>query len=93
MVVLTPAVLLELVSALGPMGFVFWIFHRTTTVTIPRLAKQFEDAVEQSRKDYQALRNNEIDAFNRALQLAQDEKRLLLEHLLRLDTKARGDEP
>lgn len=46
--------LTQLVSALGPMGFVMWLVHRTTTVTIPRLAKSFEEALDRERADYKA---------------------------------------
>ncbi|HSC15014.1 MAG TPA: hypothetical protein VLI71_07845 [Gammaproteobacteria bacterium] len=46
--------LTQLISALGPMGFVMWLVHRTTTHTIPRLAKSFEEALDRERADYKA---------------------------------------
>jgi len=48
-------VMVELVSALGPMGFVFWLVWRTTSHTIPRLAQSFEEAVEKQRQDFKEL--------------------------------------
>lgn len=46
------SLLTQLISALGPMGFVMWLVHRTTTHTIPRLAKSFEEALDRARADY-----------------------------------------
>jgi hypothetical protein len=45
-------VMTQLVSALGPMGFVMWLVWRTTNHTIPRLAKSFEDAIDRQRGEF-----------------------------------------
>lgn len=74
--------LTQLVSALGPMGFVMWLVHRTTTHTIPRLAKQFEEATERARQDYVKLRHEEASAMRELVAELQEEKRLLLSKLL-----------
>lgn len=45
----------QLVSALGPMGFVMWLVYRTTHYTIPRLAKGFEEAIDRQRNDFKEI--------------------------------------
>ena len=44
--------LLNLISDLGALGFILWLVHRTTTHTVPRLARSFEDAVERQRQTF-----------------------------------------
>lgn len=48
-------IMVDLISALGPMGFVFWLVWRTTSHTIPRLAKGFEDGIEKQRQDFKEM--------------------------------------
>lgn len=56
-------VMLQLVSNLGAIGFIFWLVHRTTTHTIPRLAKGFEDATAEQRKDFKEMLENQRQDF------------------------------
>lgn len=46
---------LNLISNLGAMGFVLWMSFRLTNHTIPRLATQFEEAVERQRQDFKDI--------------------------------------
>lgn len=48
-------VMVDLIAALGPMGFVFWLVWRTTSHTIPRLAQRFEEGMERQRQDFKEI--------------------------------------
>jgi hypothetical protein len=53
--------LVSLIGDLGALGFILWITHRLTTHTIPRLAKQFEEATEKQRQDFrEALKEQRV---------------------------------
>lgn len=58
----------QLISALGPMGFVMWLVWRTTNHTIPALAKSFEDSVERQRADFRASLTEQRADFLAALE-------------------------
>lgn len=64
--------LMELVTALGPMGFVMWLVHRTTTHTIPRLAKSFEQSVERQRVDFKEMFRDQRSDYERMMTREQD---------------------
>lgn len=51
-------ILTQLLTALGPMGFVFWLVWRTTSHTIPRLARSFETGIEKQRQDFKEILTN-----------------------------------
>lgn len=55
MAVSTTSIMVDLISALGPMGFVFWLVWRTTSHTIPRLANDFRDGIEKQRQDFKEM--------------------------------------
>lgn len=61
------AILTDLVSALGPMGFVMWLVWRTTHHTIPRLAKSFEDAIDRQRADFKEMAMHQRQDFAREM--------------------------
>lgn len=71
----------QLVSALGPMGFVMWLVYRTTNHTIPRLAKSFEDAGDRQRSDFKEALGDQRDAFSREM---ERERQVHAEHMGRL---------
>lgn len=48
-------IMIDLIAALGPMGFVFWLVWRTTSHTIPRLAQRFEEGIEKQRQDFKDM--------------------------------------
>lgn len=58
-------ILMELITALGPMGFVMWLVHRTTTHTIPRLAKSFEDNIRNQRDDFKEMMTQQRSDYER----------------------------
>jgi hypothetical protein len=64
--------LTSLVSALGPMGFVMWLVYRTTNHTIPRLAKNFEEALDRQRMDFKEIISNQRADFARELERERD---------------------
>ena len=68
----SPELLTQLVSALGPMGFVMWLVWRTTNHTIPRLAQAFEEAIERQRTDFKAMMKEQRDDLHRFLEREQD---------------------
>lgn len=84
----------QLVSALGPMGFVMWLVYRTTNHTIPRLAKSFEDAGDRQRSDFKEALNDQRDAFSREMererQVHTEQMGRLASAVERLDRR-RGD--
>jgi hypothetical protein len=59
--------MVQLVSALGPMGFVMWLVWRTTNHTIPRLAKNFEEALDRERADFKSIITDQREDFRREL--------------------------
>lgn len=56
--------LISLVGDLGALGFVFWMAWRLANNTIPRLAKQFEEASDRQRSDFKELLQEQRDAFS-----------------------------
>jgi len=44
--------IVSLVGDLGAMGFILYLTHHLTTHTIPRLARQFEEAIDKQRADF-----------------------------------------
>jgi hypothetical protein len=61
-------ILTQLVSALGPMGFVMWLVWRTTHHTIPRLAKSFEDATDRQRVDFKEIMHDQRQSFQQEME-------------------------
>ena len=49
---MTPELLLNLTSNLGAVGFILWLAHRLTTVTIPRMTESFTAATQKQREDF-----------------------------------------
>ena len=62
-----PGMLIELISSLGTFGFVLWLFHRTTTVTIPRMAAENASRQEQQRSDFLDAQRVTREDFRSAL--------------------------
>lgn len=60
--------LVDLISNLGSLGFVFWLVLRTTNHTIPRLARSFEESLKQSREDFRDLQIRTRDDFREILE-------------------------
>lgn len=58
-----PQIFVSLISDLGAMGFILWMTHRLTTQTIPRLARQFEEASEKQRQDFKAMLKEQREMF------------------------------
>ena len=46
---------ISIVGDLGALGFVFWMTWRMTNYTIPRLASQFEEAIDRQRNDFKEM--------------------------------------
>lgn len=76
----TQDVLVKLISDLGSLGFIFWLVHRTTTQTIPRLAKNFEDAVERQRIDFKEQAEKYRESF---MELIREQRAQFFEELQR----------
>lgn len=47
-----PKLVLALVGDLGAIGFVLWLAHRLTAVTIPAMTEAFAAAAERQRSDF-----------------------------------------
>jgi len=60
--------LLQLVGDLGSLGFILWLVHRTTTHTIPRLAKEYMTGEERLREDFKSILNQQREDFMKALE-------------------------
>jgi len=60
--------LVDLISNLGSLGFVFWLVLRTTNHTIPRLAKSFEESMKQTREDFRDIGIRTRDDFREILE-------------------------
>lgn len=73
--------IVDLISNVGAMGFVFMLVWRTTNHTIPRLAKSFERATKDAQQDFQKVLKQQRDDF-------QDTLREHREFVVRLGTKA-----
>lgn len=56
-------IFVELIGNLGAMGFIFWLVHRTTTHTIPRLAENFEQASKEQREDFRKILESQREDF------------------------------
>ena len=78
----SPEVLTQLISALGPMGFVMWLVWRTTHHTIPRLAKSFEDASDRQREDFKEMFNLQRHDFERILQREQEIRQIQIDAIM-----------
>jgi hypothetical protein len=72
------SIIVDLVSNLGSMGFILYLVHRTTTHTIPRLARENHDvekcqredflrAQEQTRADFREALTEQREAFQREM--------------------------
>ena len=59
--------LVQLLSSFGTFGFVLWLVHRTTTVTIPRLADENSARQEQQRSDFLEAQRVSREDFRGAL--------------------------
>lgn len=59
---------MKLVAALGPLGFVFWLVWNNTHRTIPRLAKSFEQAIQEQRQDFRQILNEQREDFLREME-------------------------
>ena len=77
--------MMELLQALGPMGFIFWLVHRTTTHTVPRLAKSFEEGIDKQRIDFKELAKQQHESFERMLIRQQDKTDQILTELRKLN--------
>jgi len=73
--------LTQLLSALGPMGFVMWLVVRTTNHTIPRLAKSFEEALDRARVDFRSILTDQRTDFLALLDRERTIQVQLLDHL------------
>ena len=62
----------SLVGDLGALGFVFFMTWRLANSTIPRLAKQFEDAGEKQRVDFKEILQEQRDTFVSMLEREQE---------------------
>jgi hypothetical protein len=62
------ALFLDLFSNLGAIGFIFWLFWRTTNHTIPGLAQSFEESIKVTRDDFKATLNQQRDDFKEILE-------------------------
>ena len=77
------ALLSQLISALGPMGFVMWLVWRTTNHTIPRLAKDFESAMDRERSDFKEALAEQRTDFMRALEREREVFSKMVENIER----------
>jgi glutathionylspermidine synthase len=62
------SMLVQLIGDLGSLGFILWLVHRTTTHTIPRLAKEFAEATEKLRQDFKEILQAQREDFRRELE-------------------------
>lgn len=62
----------SLVGDLGALGFVFFMTWRLANNTIPRLAKQFEDASEKQRADFKELLQEQRATFVSMMEREQE---------------------
>ena len=69
----SPIPFVELVGQLGALGFIFWLVHRTTTHTIPRLAKGFEEATKEQRQDFAKMVEAQRQDFNSISEAQRDQ--------------------
>ncbi len=77
----TTALMSELIKVLGPIGFILWLVHRTTTHTVPRLAKESMEAQERARQDFKEMLTHQRETF---LSEIQREREVYREHLDRI---------
>lgn len=61
--------MMELVQVLGPMGFVMWLVHRTTTHTTPKMAKSFEEVIERQRADFKDMLAQQRKDYERLIEV------------------------
>jgi hypothetical protein len=59
--------LVQLISSFGTFGFVLWLVHRTTTVTIPRLARENAERQTEQRSDFLEAQRVSREDFRAAL--------------------------
>ena len=78
-----PQLIVSLVTDLGAFGFILWLIQRTFSHTIPRLAKDFQDAVaamqvafekstDKQREDFREIVLLQRKDFERVLQREQE---------------------
>lgn len=65
-------IILNLVGGLGTFGVVVWLVYHTFTKTIPRLAKDFKEALTQTRDDFRDSLKQERDDFRASLDEHRD---------------------
>lgn len=58
---------MEIISNLGALGVVFWLVYRTFSHTIPRLSKDFAQAIRESREDFKETLKQQRDDYQAAL--------------------------
>lgn len=61
------SVIVDLISNVGAMGFVFMLVWRTTNHTIPRLARSFEKATKDAQQDFRNILQQQRDDFRDSL--------------------------
>lgn len=65
-------IVLNLVGGLGTFGVVTWLVYHTFTRTIPRLAKDFKEALAQTRADFKTTLAEERSDFRETLNEHRD---------------------
>ena len=84
-------IMVELISALGPMGFVMWMVYRMTNTTIPRLAQDFKEAVDSHREDYKRIHDNDREFYKEQLDALRNDNRILSERLYKNSSSSGKD--
>jgi homospermidine synthase len=62
------ATIVNLIGDLGAIGLVFWLVYKTTTHTIPRLAKEYSDSEQRQRSDFKEILQQQRIDFLQALE-------------------------
>ena len=55
--------LLAFAGNIPALAFVFWMSHRLTTITIPRIASEFQEALKLQRDDFRESIRTEREGF------------------------------
>lgn len=79
----------SLISDFGALGFVFWMTWRNTNYTIPRLAKQFENAINQQRNDFKEMQTQFINFFHKELETERRVKEIHVTNMIEAFKDAR----
>lgn len=74
-----PPAVVELIKALGPMGFIMWMVWRFQSHTIPRLAKDNRDAQARQREDFKDILANQLAKFDEMQRAQMDFFRQVIE--------------